>query len=108
MLWRVCVGPINNSIFEGVTINTPSMLAVEDCLDALKWVGHIGGLPASIRRVEINYAVIEDWISNSDWAAFFAEKEETRSTTSVCLKITSDWFVALSDTEKTSFIKSID
>ncbi len=100
-------GKLINSIFEGDTINTPSMLAVEDCLDALNWVNDIGGLPASMRRVEINFKAIEEWVEQSSWADFLAEDANTRSITAVCLKITDDWFVSLSQVEKAQFIKDM-
>ncbi len=100
-------GKLINGIFEGATINTPSMLAVEDCLDALNWVEHIGGLPASMRRAQINFAAIEKWVEQSSWADFLAENADERSITAVCLKITDDWFAALPDTDKAAFIKSM-
>ena len=96
---------LNNGIFEGATINTPSMLAVEDCLDALKWVEHIGGSKASARRAEINFAAIEAWVNKTDWVDFLAVASETRSITSVCLKITDAWFNDLDAEEQSSFIK---
>ena len=96
---------LNNGIFEGATINTPSMLAVEDCLDALKWVKDIGGAKASARRAEINFAAIEEWVKHSDWVDFLAVAPETRSITSVCLKITDAWFNELEAAEQASFIK---
>ncbi len=98
-------GKLNEGIFEGATINTPSMIAVEDCLDALNWVDHIGGLPASIRRSELNFKVIEDWVARTPWVDFLAEDAATRSTTSVCLKITDPWFAALPEAEQAAFIK---
>lgn len=96
---------LNNGIFEGATINTPSMLAVEDCLDALKWVKDIGGRKASARRAEINFAAIEAWVNKTDWVDFLAVASETRSITSVCLKITDAWFNDLDAEEQSSFIK---
>jgi phosphoserine aminotransferase len=98
-------GKLNDGIFEGATINTPSMLAVEDCLDALNWVERIGGLPATIQRSADNFAAIENWVEGSSWAGFLAEAPETRSTTSVCLKITDEWFQGLED--QTAFVKAM-
>jgi len=95
----------NQEIFEGATINTPSMLAVEDCLDALNWVENIGGLPTTIARCEENYKVIENWVNRTEWADFLADKPEIRSRTSVCLKITDPWFGSLKDQQ--GFIKSM-
>ncbi len=100
-------GKLINSIFEGATINTPSMLAVEDCLDALKWVENIGGVKETIKRSINNYEAIEKWAAKTAWVDFLAGKEELRSTTSVCLKITDDWFEDLANENKTLFIKSM-
>ncbi len=74
-------------IFRGDTINTPSLLCVEDVLDALSWVEKIGGLPATIARSEENLAAVTEWVEASGWAGFLAEEPETRSSTSMCLKI---------------------
>ena len=100
-------GKLNTGIFEGATINTPSMLAVADALDALGWIKNIGGLRTTIARSEENFKAIENWVAKTDWVDFLAEKPETRSTTSVCLKITDEWFKNLPDDEKTPFIKSM-
>jgi len=89
-------GKVNEGIFEGSTINTPSMLANADCLDALSWVKSIGGLSATIARSQASYDAIAAWVEGSGWADFLAEAPESRSTTSVCLKITDPWFNALS------------
>jgi phosphoserine aminotransferase len=80
-------GRLNEGIFEGETINTPSLLAVEDHLDALKWAEDIGGLPALIARAEANLAAIEAWVAHSPWVAFLAANKAQRSCTSVCLKV---------------------
>lgn len=88
-------GKLINGIFEGATINTPSMIAVEDCLDALRWVENLGGARATIARASENYSVIANYVSAHDWIDFLAEDEAVRSTTSVCLKFTDDWFTAL-------------
>ena len=88
-------GRLNEDIFRGSTINTPSMLCVEDHLDALDWSRDIGGLDALIARSNANFGVIDAWVSRSDWAAFLADDPAQRSTTSVCLKIVDPWFAAL-------------
>lgn len=80
-------GKVNLEIFSGATINTPSLLCVEDYLDALAWAESIGGLAALFARTDANFKVVEDWVEKSPWAAFLAESPETRSNTSVCLKI---------------------
>ena len=85
-------GKLVGGIFEGETINTPSMLCVEDALDALHWVKDIGGLPATIQRSQANLAVVAKWVSASTWAAFLAERPDTRSCTSICLKVVDPWF----------------
>jgi phosphoserine aminotransferase len=80
-------GKLSEGIFKGETINTPSLLAVEDHLDALKWAESIGGLPALIARAEANLAAIEAWVARSSWVDFLAEERAQRSCTSVCLKV---------------------
>ncbi len=80
-------GKINQGIFEGSTINTPSMLSNEDYLAALSWTESIGGLSALIRRSEDNLKAVEDFVNRNDWAEFLAEDASIRSNTSVCLKV---------------------
>jgi phosphoserine aminotransferase len=79
-------GKLIEGIFQGDTINTPSMLAVEDALDGLRWAERIGGLPALIARSEANLAAVAAWEARSPWARFLAEDPATRSCTSVCLR----------------------
>ncbi|PQO24251.1 phosphoserine transaminase [Rhodobacteraceae bacterium WD3A24] len=81
-------GKLNEGIFEGATINTPSMLAVEDYLVALDWARDIGGLPALIARADANARAVADFVEARDWIANLAEDPATASTTSVCLKFT--------------------
>jgi phosphoserine aminotransferase len=90
-------GKLNRAIFEGVTINTPSLLAVEDYLDVLEWARGIGGLEAMIARTNENAAVIGEWVERTDWVEFLASEPSYRSTTSVCLKIVDSWFVGLDE-----------
>lgn len=80
-------GALIESIFEGATINTPSMLCVEDHLDALVWAQNIGGLPALIARADQNLKVIAEWVARTEWVDFLAEAASVRSNTSVCLAI---------------------
>ncbi len=94
-------------IFEGETINTPSLLAVEDYLDALTWAEQIGGLAALIARVNSNAAVLTAWVEKIGWADFLAEDTATRSTTSVCLKITDRWFTALAEPAQAGAVRKI-
>jgi phosphoserine aminotransferase len=100
-------GKLIEGIFKGDTINTPSMLCVEDALDGLLWAESIGGLPGLIRRSEANLATIARWVEQSSWAAFLAEKPETRSCTSICLKIVDDWFTALSPEKQAESAKKL-
>jgi len=88
-------GKLIGGIFEGATINTPSMLAVEDALDGLAWAGELGGLEGLIARTDANAAAIARWVEASDAVDYLAKTPETRSPTSVCLTITASWFTAL-------------
>ncbi|MBB2204780.1 phosphoserine transaminase [Gluconacetobacter takamatsuzukensis] len=88
-------GRLIEGIFKGDTINTPSMLCVEDALDGLRWAEAIGGLPALIARSRANLAVVADWVARSGWAAFLAADPAERSSTAICLTIVAPWFVAL-------------
>jgi phosphoserine aminotransferase len=100
-------GKIVDGIFEGETINTPSMVAVEDYLDALTWAEGLGGLKALIQRSNDNLHALEKWVATSDWAGFLAEDAAIRSNTSVCIKITDPWFESLSDDAKAEAAKKI-
>ena len=100
-------GKLMDGIFKGETINTPSMLAVEDHLDALKWAERIGGLPVLIARSEGNLAAIETWVASSGWAGFLAEDTTIRSCTSVCLKIVDPEFARLPAEKQAAISKQI-
>src|SRR6185295_16583555 len=78
-------GKLIEGIFKGETINTPSMLCVEDYLDALSWAKTVGGLDGLIARADANLAVIERFVAKTPWIDFLARDEATRSNTSVCL-----------------------
>jgi phosphoserine aminotransferase len=93
-------GALNEGIFRGETINTPSMLAVEDALDGLRWAEELGGLPALIGRSEANLAAITSWVARTPSVEFLAAEERIRSCTSVCLRIVAPWFTALSEEEQ--------
>lgn len=80
-------GAIDEALFQGATINTPSMIAVEDCLDALNWVEGIGGLKGCIARSTANYNAIAEWVDRTPWADFLARDPATHSTTSICLTL---------------------
>ena len=81
-------GKLNEAVFEGSTINTPSMLCVEDYLAALEWAGSVGGLDGLIARTRANSEAVERFVNAQDWIGFLAEDPEIRSTTSVCLRFT--------------------
>ncbi|MEO0509382.1 MAG: phosphoserine transaminase [Verrucomicrobiota bacterium] len=100
-------GKLISGIFSGATINTVSMLCVEDAFDGLKWAEEIGGLPALIARSEANLQAIADWADTRDWIDFLAEEPATRSNTSICLKITADWYQALSAEEQAAKAKQL-
>lgn len=89
-------GKLNAGIFRGETINTPSMLAVEDALDTLDWAEGVGGLQALIGRCATNLDALERWVADSNWASFLAADKASRSHTSVCISIADPWFDALS------------
>ena len=98
-------GKLSEDLFAGNTINTPSMLCVEDQIDALRWAQSIGGLPALMARSRASCAVLERWVAATDWVDFLAERSDTRSSTSVCLKIVDPWFSALPLAEGWAFIQ---
>ncbi len=100
-------GKLIEGIFKGETINTPSMLAVEDVLDALRWAKSIGGLDGMIARANTNAKVISDFVDASDWLDYLAVSEEIRSPTSVCLKITDQWFTDLSADDQAKAAKAL-
>lgn len=100
-------GKLIAGLFQGETINTPSMLCVEDALDALGWAESLGGLSALIARSNANLAALEDWVAKSNWAGFLAADASTRSNTSICLKITDPAYSALSPEDQQKHIKSM-
>ncbi len=100
-------GKIVEGIFEGETINTPSMIAVEDYLDALTWAEGIGGLPALIARSNANLKALETWVAASDWAGFLAQDPAIRSNTSVCLSVVHPHFSTLSAEKRDEKLKKL-
>ena len=98
-------GKLIDGIFTGATINTPSMLCVEDYLDALNWAKELGGLDVLVGRSNANLAVIEDWVQHTDWVDFLAADPATRSNTSVCLSIVDEAFTSLDEDEQRAFVK---
>ncbi len=100
-------GKVAEAIFQGETINTPSMLCVEDYLDALEWAKGIGGLPALRARADGNARVIADWIARSPWIDFLARDPAVRSNTSVCLKVVDPAVCRLPPDAQAAFVKAI-
>ncbi len=100
-------GKLSAGIFRGETINTPSMLCVEDALDGLRWAEGIGGLGALIARSEANLAAVAAWVDRTPWVDFLAADPATRSCTSICLRITAPWFTALSPDDQAKAAKRL-
>jgi phosphoserine aminotransferase len=100
-------GKLIHGIFNGETINTPSMLCVEDYLDALNWAKSIGGLDALIARADANTKVIADWVAKTHWIDFLAQNPAIRSNTSVCLKVVDPAVTALSADAQAAFAKDL-
>jgi len=100
-------GKLSEGPFKGETINTPSMLCVEDFLDALGWARDAGGLGGLIARAEANLKIIADWVADSPWADFLAADPAVRSCTSVCLSITDGWFTSLAPADQAAAAKQL-
>jgi phosphoserine aminotransferase len=100
-------GKLNAAIFQGDTINTPSMLCVEDALDGLKWAEGLGGTAGLIARSEANLAAVAAWVARTRWVEFLAEEPATRSCTSICLKVVDPWFTALPAEDQAAKFKKI-
>jgi len=100
-------GMFTEAIFRADTINTPSMLCVEDALDGLRWAEEIGGLPELLRRSEANLAAVAAWVERTPWVDFLAEDPDTRSCTSICLKIVDPWFTSLAAEERGHAAKEV-
>ena len=90
-------GEIIEEVFDGGTLNTPSMLCVADCLLAMEWVESIGGVPAMIARANRNFEALQSWIDTSEWAENLVRDPSARSNTSVCMRIVAPWFANLDD-----------
>ena len=103
----VSKGKLAEGIFQGETINTPSMLAVEDALDGLRWAERIGGLPGLIARSEANLAVIAKWVAEAGWIDFLAAEPSQRSSTSICLKIVDPKIAGLPEPGQATFVKQL-
>jgi phosphoserine aminotransferase len=100
-------GKLNEGIFEGETINTPSMLCVEDYLDALNWAKSVGGLKGLIARADANAKVLADWKAKTPWIDFLASDPAIRSNTSVCMKVIDPAITALTADAQAEFAKKL-
>jgi phosphoserine aminotransferase len=100
-------GKLDQELFEGATINTPSLLATEDYLDALRWAQSIGGVAALQARANANAKVLADWVTRTPWADFLAPVEATRTNTGVCLKVVDDRVTSLPEAAQAEFAKNL-
>ena len=100
-------GALIDGIFAGETINTPSLLAVEDCLYALRWADSVGGLAGLVARVDANARMVADWVAKTGWVDFLCHDDRIRSKTSICLTIADPWFANLADDAQRKFIKTM-
>jgi phosphoserine aminotransferase len=100
-------GKLNEGIFEGATINTPSMLCVEDYIDTLNWAKSLGGLEGLMARADANLSAVADWVAKTPWVDFLAEDPKTRSNTSICLKITDADIAGLDQAGQAAFAKGM-
>jgi phosphoserine aminotransferase len=100
-------GKLDQELFEGATINTPSLLATEDYLDALKWAERIGGLSALQARANANAGVLADWVARTSWVQFLVSDAANRSNTSVCLKVVDARVTALPEAAQAQFAKNL-
>jgi phosphoserine aminotransferase len=100
-------GKLNEGIFEGETINTPSMLCVEDYLDALNWARSVGGLKALIARADANTKVLADWKAKTPWIDFLAKDPAIRSNTSVCMKVVDSAITSMTPDAQADFAKKL-
>ncbi len=100
-------GKVSLDLFEGSTINTPSLLAVEDHLAGLRWADSIGGLSTLISRSQANLACLNDWVAHTDWVSFLAKDPAIRSSTSICLAIEDPWFTDQDPADQQGIIKQM-
>lgn len=100
-------GKFDDAPFKGETINTPSMLAVEDALDGLRWAEKVGGLKGLVARSEANLKVLSDWVDRTEWVGFLARDPASRSSTSVCLSFVDPWFQGHGDEAKAAIAKKV-
>ena len=98
---------IVKGIFEGSTINTPSMICVEDVIDSLNWVESVGGTGELIKISNMNLKIVEEWVNNSNWIEFMNGDKKTRSSTSITLVIKDEWFKKFNEDEQKDVIKKV-
>jgi phosphoserine aminotransferase len=101
-------GKLIEAIFEGETINTPSLMCVEDYIDALNWGKSLGGLDALIARADANSKALGDWVARTPWVDFLAADPRIRSNTSVCLKVVDPAVTTLPQAGQTAFAKALE
>jgi phosphoserine aminotransferase len=100
-------GKLDEELFAGATINTPSLLCVEDALDGLAWAERVGGLEGLIARSEANLALVAEWVARTAWVDFLARDPATRSCTSVCLQIVDPWFAGQGNSARAEVVKRL-
>ncbi len=100
-------GKLDQELFEGATINTPSLLATEDYIDALRWADGIGGLEALLARANANAAVLSEWVARTPWVDFLVSDAANRSNTSVCLKVVDGRVTSLPEPAQAQFAKNL-
>jgi phosphoserine aminotransferase len=100
-------GKLLEEVFQAATINTPSMLCIEDAIDAMEWGKSVGGLKAMQARADANFKVLADWVAKTDWVDFLAKNPANRSNTSVCLSIVDPAVAALDADKQAGFAKAI-
>jgi phosphoserine aminotransferase len=100
-------GKLMEDVFKGSTINTPSMLCVEDAIDSLRWAESVGGAAGTAERSRRNLAVLSRWVEKTPWVEFLARDATTRSCTSICLSIVEPWFLALSTEARMAQVKRL-
>jgi len=100
-------GKLIDGIFVGETINTPSMLCVEDAIDGLKWAESVGSLKGLVARSQANLAALTAWVDQTPWIDFLCAEAENRSATSICFTITDDWYASLAPDAQAKAVKDL-